>query len=72
MIRTEGSIPFFGEDFAFFQERVPGVLYFLGVANAAEGKNGMPHAPNFQADEDAIVVGARAMSAILLDYVAAD
>jgi metal-dependent amidase/aminoacylase/carboxypeptidase family protein len=66
---AEGSIPFFGEDFSYFQKRAPGVLYFLGVANEDKGINGMPHAPDFRADEDAIAVGARAMAAVLWDYL---
>jgi metal-dependent amidase/aminoacylase/carboxypeptidase family protein len=45
------------------------VLYFLGVASEEKGMNGMPHSPTFQADEDAILVGARGMSAVLLDYL---
>jgi metal-dependent amidase/aminoacylase/carboxypeptidase family protein len=61
-----GSIPFFGEDFSYFQRRAPGVMYFLGVANPTEGIAGMPHSPDFQADEEAIVVGARVMAGIIL------
>jgi len=41
----------------------------LGVANAELGLNGMPHSPNFAADEAAIFVGANAMSAVLLGYL---
>lgn len=66
---AEGSIPFFGEDFSFFQQQAPGMMYFLGVANKAKGMDGMPHSPTFQADEAAIAVGARTMSAVLLDWL---
>jgi amidohydrolase len=66
VLTMKGSVPFFGEDFSYFQQRVPGVMYFLGVANAEEGINGMPHAPNFQADERAIQVGAGVMCGIIL------
>ncbi len=62
--------PAFSEDFGSFQAEVPGVMYFLGVSNPATGTVGMPHSPDYVADEGAIVLGARAMSAILLDWLA--
>ena len=57
----------FSEDYGSFQERVPGVLWFLGVSNPEKGTVGMPHTPNYVADEAAILVGARAMTAVILD-----
>jgi metal-dependent amidase/aminoacylase/carboxypeptidase family protein len=57
--------PRFSEDFGSFQERVPGVFVFLGVANAARGWNGYPHDPAYVADERAITVGAIAMAAVI-------
>jgi amidohydrolase len=59
--------PAFSEDFGSFQDQVPGVYFFLGVSNAAKGYVGMPHSPNYVADDDAIAFGARAMAAVLLD-----
>lgn len=64
-------VPAFSEDFGSFQERVPGVFYFLGVANAAKGWAGMPHSPDYVADEDAMLVGARAMAAAVLERLGA-
>ena len=60
-------VPAFSEDFGSFQEAVPGVMFWLGVANAKKGYSGSPHSPDHVADEGAILVGARAMSAVLLD-----
>ena len=57
----------FSEDYGSFQDLVPGVFWFLGVSNAEKGTVGMPHTPNYVADEAAIVVAARAMTAVLLD-----
>ncbi len=62
--------PGFSEDFGSFQDQVPGVFYFLGVANAAKGWAGMPHSPDYVADEASILVGARAMTAVILDRLA--
>ncbi|HUV36324.1 MAG TPA: hypothetical protein VMX58_05245, partial [Patescibacteria group bacterium] len=57
------------EDFGFFQDEVPGVMYYLGVSNSARGWIGMPHTPQYVADEESIFVGARVMFAVMLDYL---
>jgi metal-dependent amidase/aminoacylase/carboxypeptidase family protein len=59
--------PFSGEDFALFLQEVPGAMFLLGVANAERGILGAPHFPDFDADEAAILVGTKAMSAVLWD-----
>jgi amidohydrolase len=64
-----GSSPYFGEDFAFYQQLIPGAMYWLGVSNSEKGTVGMPHSPGYVADEASIQVGSRAMSAVLLDYL---
>ena len=51
------------------QQEIPGVMYWLGVSNSEAGTVGMPHSPGYVADEGAILVGATAMSAVLLDYL---
>lgn len=63
--QTQSTI--FSEDFGSFQERVPGVMYFLGVSNPEKGWVGMPHTPGYVADERAIFVGAEVMAAVFLD-----
>ena len=62
----------FSEDFGFFQDEVPGVMYFLGVSNQEKGWVGMPHTPNYVADEASIFIGAEAMAAVMLDYLATE
>jgi metal-dependent amidase/aminoacylase/carboxypeptidase family protein len=62
-----GITPAFSEDFGSFQQLVPGVMFFLGVSNQAKGIVGMPHSPNYVADEAAISLGAKVMAAIMLD-----
>jgi metal-dependent amidase/aminoacylase/carboxypeptidase family protein len=61
--------PGFSEDFGSFQALVPGVMFFLGVSNPEKGTVGMPHTPGYVADEESIFVGARAMTAVLLDFL---
>lgn len=61
-----GAIPAFSEDFGSFQALAPGVMVFLGVSNPAAGTVGMPHAPDYVADDGAILVGASAMLAAML------
>jgi metal-dependent amidase/aminoacylase/carboxypeptidase family protein len=70
VVLAPGAPPGFSEDFGSFQDLVPGVMYFLGVNDEAAGTVGMPHMPGYVADDRAIVVGAKAMSAVLLDWLA--
>lgn len=60
-----------GEDFAFYQERVPGVFFFLGVApkNADPSTLAINHSPKFYVDEAALVVGVRALSHVAVSYL---
>lgn len=67
-----GLTPAFSEDFGSFQQRVPGVMFFIGVSNQARGTVGMPHTPGYVADEAAIGLGAKVMAAIMLDRMASD
>lgn len=71
VVTIRSIVPAFSEDFGAFQSQVPGVMYFLGVSNAARGTVGYPHSPAYIADEGAILVGARAMAAVLLARLAA-
>jgi len=61
--------PAFSEDFGSFQDEVPGVMYFLGVSNPTTGTVGMPHSPDYVADDGAILIGAKAMTAVFLDWL---
>jgi amidohydrolase len=57
------------EDFSLFQKVIPGFFYFLGVGNTAKGITAMIHTPEFDADEEALVIGVKVMSNVLLDYL---
>jgi amidohydrolase len=65
----EAVVPAFSEDFGSFQQKVPGVMFFLGVSNPEKSIVGMPHSPGYAADDEAIFTGARAMAAVLLDFL---
>jgi amidohydrolase len=57
------------EDFSYFQKAVPGFYYFLGVGNRAKGITAGWHTPEFDVDEESLVVGVKVMSNVLLDYL---
>ena len=46
-----------GEDFAYFAQRVPGLLVRLGIYNEAAGSVHPGHSPQFRLDEGAIPTG---------------
>jgi len=57
------AIPFNGEDFALFLDRMPGTFAFLGVrAPGAPMESAYPHFVDFTPDERAIGHGVRAMA----------
>jgi amidohydrolase len=60
------------EDFAYFQQQLPGVYFFLGVANDAEGWTDYVHTPTFRPDEAAIVTGVTAAASLLADFTEKD
>jgi len=59
------------EDFSFFQQKVPGMLFFLGVTPKDRDPKTAPqnHSPLFFADESALPVGVRALTNLALDYM---
>jgi metal-dependent amidase/aminoacylase/carboxypeptidase family protein len=61
-----GQVPFFNDDFAYFQQKIPGVYFFLGGSNVDKRLIAMNHAPNFQVDEDSIKVGVRSFSSLII------
>jgi metal-dependent amidase/aminoacylase/carboxypeptidase family protein len=60
-----GQIPYFNDDFAYFQQKVPGVYFLLGGSNFEKGNIAMNHAPNFEVDEECIRAGVRTFSSLL-------
>jgi amidohydrolase len=64
-----GAGPMFSEDFGSFLEEIPGAMFWLGAANPEKGISGMPHAPDHAVDEAAIETGAKAMAAVVWDFL---
>ncbi|KPK66199.1 MAG: hypothetical protein AMS21_02925, partial [Gemmatimonas sp. SG8_38_2] len=69
LLEVNEITPYFSEDFAFYQQTVPGAMYWLGVSNSELGYVGMPHSPDYVADEESIFVGAKVMTAVVIDYL---
>ncbi len=57
------------EDFAFFAKEVPSFFYFVGVRNAEKGITAAHHTPDFDLDEDGLVIGTKVMASMVLDYL---
>lgn len=60
------------EDFSYFANEVPGLFLFLGVAPDDPELVYPNHSPRFYADERALPVGVRALTALTLDFMAAE
>jgi amidohydrolase len=60
------------EDFSYFQERIPGLFLMLGVNDpgVARGSSPSNHSPFFSPNEDALIVGVRALVGFAMDYAA--
>ena len=54
------------EDFSRFQQKIPGLFFFLGIGNSAPN-----HSPRFFVDEAALPVGVRALAQAAVDYLSA-
>lgn len=59
------------EDFSFFQERVPGLFFFIGGRPAdVPAERAIPnHSPLFYVDEGALVPGVEVMARLAFDYL---
>jgi amidohydrolase len=57
------------EDFAYYQRQVPGLFFFLGVADPDDQRPASNHSPYFYADERALPIGVKALTYLALDYL---
>ncbi|MFC5046151.1 M20 family metallopeptidase [Aquimarina hainanensis] len=71
IIRLYGEMPDYrGDDFAYFQQHVPGVYFYLGGSNFAKGIISMPHIPSFSVDLNCIRTGVNYFSSMIIDRLA--
>lgn len=58
------------EDFAYYQEKIPGLFFFVGACPPEnDPTKGSHHTPDFMMDERAMQTGLKAMLQITLDYM---
>jgi amidohydrolase len=59
------------EDFAFYQQKVPGLFFFVGAMPADQDPSKVPahHTPDFMIDESSFITGIRAMLDLTVDYM---
>ncbi|GAB2697605.1 amidohydrolase [Aliiglaciecola sp. 3_MG-2023] len=65
------SVIMAGEDFSYFQDKIPGLYFMLGI-----GADGVPeeemktnHSPDFYVNEKALKTGVKVMSSLAVDYL---
>jgi amidohydrolase len=61
------------EDFSFYQQKVPGLFFFLGTRpkNQTAQEAASNHSPLFYIDESGLPLGVRALSHLTVDYLSA-
>ncbi|MEO6259042.1 MAG: amidohydrolase [Thermoanaerobaculia bacterium] len=59
------------EDFSFFQQKVPGLFFWVGTRPKTQTAEEAPsnHSPKFFVDESGLLLGVRAMSHVAVDYL---
>ena len=59
------------EDFSFYQQRIPGLYFFLGgLPKGVTAEEAAPHhSPDFHIDESGLKLGVRALAYLTLDYL---
>lgn len=65
--RTVEIVPVMAsEDFSYYQEKIPGVFFFLGSGNREKGADFPHHSPRFNVDEDVFPTGVSMLAAFAL------
>ena len=61
------------EDFSFFQQKVPGLFFWLGTRpkDQTAEQAASNHSPLFYVDESGLELGVRAMAHVAVDYLLA-
>ena len=67
MVKDYGQVPYFNDDFAYFQQKKQGVYFLLGGSNLKKGIIAMNHTPNFEVDEESIRNGVKSFSSLIYE-----
>ncbi|XP_050237038.2 IAA-amino acid hydrolase ILR1-like 3 [Mercurialis annua] len=67
-VKTDNKV-MAGEDFAFYQKMIPGVMLSIGIRNEKLGSIHSPHSPHFFLDEDVLPIGAALLTALAESYL---
>jgi len=57
------------EDFSYSQQVIPGFFLRLGSGNKAKGIIAESHTPEFDVDEECLVIGVKVMANVTLDFL---
>ncbi len=57
-----------GEDFAYYQEKIPGYFFYIGAAPVGQ-KPAQLHNPMFNTEDKGLILGVKAMSSLAIDYL---
>ena len=62
------------EDFAYYQQEVPGVFFFIGCTPQDQDCKYAPsnHSPRFYVDESGLKVGVKSLAALALDWLSSN
>ncbi|WP_017727665.1 M20 metallopeptidase family protein [Halalkalibacterium ligniniphilum] len=58
-----------GEDFAYYLQEIPGAFFFTGAGNAEKGIVFPHHHPKFDIDERAMLLAAKILASVTLQYL---
>lgn len=58
-----------GEDFAYFTQKVPGAIAFVGCRNSAKNADHPHHSNYFNIDEDALEIGMNLYAQVAVDFL---
>lgn len=56
------------EDFSFFQQKVPGIFFFLGGKPKGSTDSAPHHTPDFYIDESGFTLGVKSLASLTVDY----
>lgn len=56
------------EDFAYYLQKIPGVFFYIGAKPKNTSNAYFNHHPKFDIDEDALLVTAKSVADVVLDY----